>query len=216
MFGILQIHILLEGFMRKIFAVLMTAVTCMLILSVLPVHGESEVYDSVLRLHVIANSDSDEDQALKLKVRDAILSSSGELFMGCKTKDDAVLAAESNKEELIAVAREVILAEGYDYSVDIEIGVEEYPRKNYDSFCFPSGEYASLQVKIGEAEGENWWCVLYPPLCLSAATQKQEIEEEFISVGLTDEQYKIITESGDKKYQLRFKFLEVVEDIVRN
>ncbi len=187
-----------------------------LILGLMPVHGEAEIYDSVLRLHVLANSDSDEDQELKLKVRDAIISKSGELFSDCETRAEAISRAEENIQILKDAAIAVVRSEGYDYPVTIQICEEEYPTKKYESLCFPSGEYASLKVLIGEAEGQNWWCVLFPPLCLSAATEKNDAEEAFIAVGLTDEQYKIITESESSEYKVRFKILEALEALNRS
>ena len=98
---------------------------------------------------------------------------------------------------------------GYDYTVAIELGKEEYPTKNYESCCFPAGEYTSLRILIGEASGQNWWCVLFPPLCLSAATDA----DAFASVGITDNQYQIITDSESTKYKIRFKLLESFSEI---
>ena len=176
----------------------------------MPVHGESEIYDSVLRLHVIANSDTEADQALKLKVRDAVLSESEGLFDGCNTREDAITVLENNKDKLEKAAKRVIEEEGYSYSVSIELGEEEYPTKNYESFCFPAGPYMSLRIIIGEGDGKNWWCVLYPPMCLSAAS-RQAPEEAFVSVGLNKDQYGIITETEKPTYRVRFRVLEVIE-----
>lgn len=182
----------------------------MLILGVLPTHGEADIYDSVVRLHVLANSDSAEDQALKLKVRDAVLEVSADILSGCESRADAIAALEGSAEDIRLAALGVIACEGYDYGVTVKLCEEQYPTKNYESVCFPSGEYMSLQVCIGEAQGQNWWCVLFPKLCLSAAT-KAESEQAFVQAGLTPEQYKIITESEGAKYKLRFKFLELLE-----
>lgn len=178
--------------------------------ALLPVHGESEIYDTVVRLHVIANSDSEEDQALKLKVRDRILEVVGPAVENCKTQSEAIAAIGEIRGEIESAALDVIASEGFDYSVSVAVTNEYYPTKNYESCAFPEGEYVSLQVKIGESEGENWWCCLFPPLCLSAAggDSKNDNEEAFISVGLTDDQYKIITESSTPKYKARFKVLE--------
>ena len=186
-----------------------------LVAGLFPVHGESEIYDTVVRLHVIANSDSDEDQALKLKVRDRILEVVGPALEDCRTQAEAIAAIGEIKGEIEDAAREVIEGEGFDYSVSVTVTNEYYPTKNYESCAFPEGEYASLQVKIGDSEGENWWCCLFPPLCLSAAggDSKTENEEAFISVGLTDDQYKIITESSNVKYKARFKILETFSRI---
>ena len=183
-------------------------------LSFLPVHGEQEVYDTVVRLHVLANSDSEEDQALKLKVRDGVLEAAAPYVGGCKTQAEAVEALTAHLTDLEAAASAVIEAEGYDYPVTVLLGEEDYPTRTYESCAFPAGTYVSLRVLIGEGEGQNWWCCLFPPLCLSAATAKNEADNEdaFIQVGLTKDQYGIITETGKTKYKVRFKLLEVLED----
>lgn len=199
--------------MKNLLALSVTVILLFVILGALPIHGESEIYDNVLRLHVLANSDSNEDQALKLKVRDAILERSKELFCTAKTKEDAALAINANIDALTETARQVISENGYDYPVSVTLTEERYPTKSYESLCFPSGKYLSLRVMIGEAEGQNWWCVLFPPLCLSAATEKSTAEDAFISVGLTGEQYRIITESDNAKYTVRFKILETIEGL---
>lgn len=192
--------------MRKIFIILLTICTLFIMLGFLPVHSEAEIYDSVLRLHVIANSDSDADQALKLKVRDALLEHSSDLFMSCGDRSEAALVIEENRGLLEEIARNTIIAEGYDYPVAIELGEEKYPTRSYGEVCFPAGNYLSLRVIIGEGEGQNWWCVLFPPMCLSAAAYS---DTETIPLGLTGEQYKLITETDDPKYTVRFKILEV-------
>ncbi len=185
---------------------------CLMALSFLPVHGEREVYDTVVRLHVLANSDTEEDQALKLKVRDALLEVTSPLVEGCTTQAEAIDALNGHISELEAAALAVIAAEGYDYPVTVLLGEEDYPTRVYESCAFPAGTYVSLRVLIGEGEGQNWWCCLFPPLCLSAATAKSDNEDAFIQVGLTKDQYGIITETGKTKYKVRFKILEVLED----
>lgn len=183
----------------------------LLLVTVWPLQGDAEIYDKVIRLHVLANSDSEEDQALKLQVRDAVLSCSTELLSDCRTRQEAISAIKENLDTLELTAASVVNEAGYNYNVKVELGEEEYPTKNYESFCFPSGSYVSLRVLIGDAEGQNWWCVLFPPLCTSAAIDKSSAEDAFISVGLTDEQYKIITETDDTVYEVRFKILETIE-----
>ncbi len=199
--------------MKKIWV--LTAVICMLFLflCIMPVHGESEIYDNVLRLHVLANSDSEADQALKIKVRDAVLSESEKIFASCKTREEAIIAVNENTELLEAAAKKVIEEEGYSYPVSIEFGEEEYPTRNYESTSFPSGKYLSLRIIIGEGKGENWWCVLFPPMCLSAAS-KSSTEDAFISVGLNKDQYSIITQTENPTYNVRFKLLEVIESSI--
>lgn len=178
----------------------------------LPVHGEDEIYDAVVRLHVVANSDSEQDQTLKLKVRDAVLSLTTARLDGCTSRAEAEYRLGAMTDELTETARTVLRAHGSCEDVRVELGREDYPTRNYESFCFPAGEYVSLRVLIGQAAGENFWCVLFPPLCMSAATlTREQAEEEFIAVGLSRDQYGIITETQDVKYKLRFKFLEVME-----
>ena len=181
-------------------------------LSFLPVHGEQEVYDTVVRLHVLANSDSEEDQALKLKVRDGVLEAAAPILEGCTTQAAAVEALNAHLADLEAAARAVIRAEGRSDEVTVRLGEEDYPTRTYESCAFPAGTYVSLRICIGEAAGQNWWCCLFPPLCLSAATAKADNEEAFIQVGLTKDQYGIITETEKTTYKVRFKILEVVED----
>ena len=196
--------------MTKIILLLCVFILCAAVCDILPIHGEEKIYESVVRLHVLANSDSDEDQALKLKVRDAILSYISPLVIDSKSQEDAMRIINEKIDEIEAIAQSAVYSHGYDYSVDVTLTLEEYPTRNYEAMSFPSGEYVSLRVLIGEAEGQNWWCVLFPPLCLSAATEKSANEEAFIAVGLNSDQYKVITESDNVKYQLRFKLLEAI------
>jgi len=195
--------------MKKILIIVFVFAVSLWVLNFLPVHGEEAVYDSVVRLHVIANSDSDADQALKLKVRDAVLGSMSGILEGCNDRDEALLRLSDALPEIEKAAEETVRAEGYDYPVSVCLGEEKYPRKSYEDVCFPAGEYQSLQVKIGGSEGKNWWCVLFPEMCLSGATRA---EEAFIQVGLNSEQYKIITETDEPKYKVRFKILETIEE----
>lgn len=176
---------------------------------ILPIHGEAAVYDSVIRLHVLANSDSEADQALKLTVRDAVLAKTEALLSSVKTREEAEEIIAANLEEIRTVAEETVRQEGRADAVTVAFDEEEYPTREYEALAFPAGKYLSLRVMIGEGAGKNWWCVLFPPLCLSAATAKSDAEAQFLAAGLTDEQYRIITDSGNAKYKLRFKILEV-------
>ena len=199
--------------MRKIRILTLTVCILILTIGLLPVHGEAEIYDNVLRLHVLANSDSEDDQALKLAVRDAILGVGQGVFDGVSSRDEAEAILKENLAAFEAAATRVIAEAGYSYPVRFELGQEEYPERTYDSLCFPSGSYLSLRVIIGEGAGQNWWCVLYPPLCMSAATAERSDEEAFIAVGLTGDQYRVITETAKPTYRARFKMLEVFERV---
>lgn len=185
--------------------------------SFLPVHGEADIYDTVVRLHILANSDSDEDQALKLRVRDAVLAVTADDLdlSACTDRDTAAARLSAMTDSIREAAEAVISAEGRDDlagTVTVLLGEEAYPTRTYGDCTLPAGTYLSLRVCIGEAAGHNWWCVMFPPLCLSAASaDKKTAEDAFISVGLTKDQYAVITETDNVKYRARFKILELWE-----
>lgn len=199
--------------MKKILTLVFVFALCLVALNFLPVHGEEALYDSVIRLHVIAASDSETDQALKLKVRDAVLSGLASLSEGCSSKEEAERTLFSHLEEVRAIALETLAAEGCDAPVSVTLGREKYPHKSYEGVCFPAGEYTSLRIVIGEGEGKNWWCVLFPQLCLAGA---KNAEAAFVEVGLTPEQYRVITETDEPKYKLRFKIIDIIGEMGGN
>ena len=176
------------------------------------------VYTSVFRLHIRANSDSKEDQATKLAVRDALLPYTAELFADCEGLFDAVRVANDKKDEITAHIDCALGTLGADYASKITIGKEEFPERNYGGEVYPAGKYTALIVELGEGKGENWWCVLFPSLCLSAVRG-----EEWLEAGLTPEQYRAITDidsaeaaaidSPAPKYRLKFRFLELIEGL---
>lgn len=196
---------------KKILTLICAACLLVMTFSLLPVHGEEKIYNSVVRLHVIANSDSEYDQELKLAVRDAILQNFSEELSLCSTRKEAEARILENMDGIRQVAASVVAEWGADYSVGLELDTEDYPTRNYESLAFPSGSYLSLRVMLGDAEGKNWWCVLFPPLCLDAA--RSDPDDAFLSVGLTPEEYRIITETDSPKYQIRFKILEAVDKL---
>ena len=203
--------------MKKLLAFGVSLVSIFIFLGLMPVHGEADIYENVIRLHVVANSDSEEDQALKLKVRDSVLSVVSDICAenNCQTTEQACEVVEAHIDEIRAAAKERIAAEGYGYRVSVSLGEEKYPTRNYEELAFPGGKYISLQVKIGEGEGKNWWCVLFPPLCLSAASESSlSAEDALVNIGFSGEQYKIITQSDNVTYNVRFKILETLEGVI--
>ena len=170
-------------------------------------YSPDPVYASVFRLHIRANSNSAEDQATKLAVRDALLPFTTELFADCRDLSDAVTLAKAEKDAITAHINSSLSDLGADYSARISIGKEEFPERNYASEIYPAGEYTALIVELGDGTGDNWWCVLFPSLCLSAVKA-----EEAVEVGLTASQFDSITASSDEKrenqpkYRLKFKF----------
>lgn len=179
------------------------------IVSFLPVNGESEIYENMIRLHVIANSDDEADQQLKLRVRDAVLETlSGELDK--EDKNQAEREIRDMLPEIEKAASEVVSSEGYSYPVKVEMGKEQYPIRYYENFVLPEGTYSSLRVIIGSGNGHNWWCVLYPPMCTAASVE--ECEQDFIAAGFSGEQYKLIKKDSPKKYKVRFAILEMLSE----
>lgn len=172
---------------------------------------KSDIASCVLRLHVVANSDSDEDQALKLKVRDAVLDEFSKIADKTKSKNEAMILAKEDKEKIIYAAERVVESEGYDYPVTVSVGKTDFPTKFYENIALPKGRYDAVNVKIGSGSGKNWWCVMYPPLCVADPLSLTASEESLkvLSDSLGEENYKIITDSEDKKIQIKFKILEL-------
>ena len=172
--------------------------------------------DSVFRLHVIANSDSQEDQNLKYKVRDSLIEYMNTLVNSSYSKDDVIKIAKEHLNEFKNIAQNVIKENGFDYPVNVEIGNFAFPSKTYGDISFPSGFYDALKVEIGESKGQNWWCVMFPPLCFVDVTSGVVPEEskENLEDNLGTEEYDIISESNDNTYvNIKFKIIEFFENM---
>ena len=198
---------------KQYFTRVATVALCLLLLllalTILPIHGEAAVYDSVIRLHVLANSDTAEDQALKLSVRDGVLAEAEPLLAHAADREEAARILSANLGRIRAAAERALRAAGSSLPVTVTLTQEEYPTRRYENLAFPAGRYLSLRVLLGEAEGQTWWCVLFPALCLTAATDKRQQEAALLSAGLTEEQYRIVTDTDKPRYKLRFKLLEL-------
>ena len=166
----------------------------------------NEIRDNVIRLHILANSDSDEDQNVKLLVRDALLSCGSEIFSGAVDVNNAKRCLENEKEFLIKTANEVLAENGFDYTADIFLEKEYFITREYENYTLPAGEYLALKVILGKGEGHNWWCVMFPPLCLPAATSQTNTE---IILGTNGAD--IISSSA--KYEMKFKIVEIFEEL---
>ena len=166
--------------------------------------------NAVFRLHVIANSDTDEDQALKLKVRDSLLNYMNELCSNCSTKEEAISIANAHKTDFQKIAEQTISNNGYNYSVKININNFYFPTKNYGDISLPAGTYDALRVEIGKAEGQNWWCVMFPSLCfidISTGIVDDEAKEN-LEENLEEESYTIISETQKSNIKFKFKLIE--------
>ena len=144
----------------------------------------SFIRENTLRLHILANSDSPADQALKLKIRDAVLSCSGELFSGCDTRQKMISAAQEQLPKIQQVAEQTALHNGYELPVTASVTDMFFETRRYDHVILPAGTYTAVRIELGAAAGKNWWCVLYPPLCVSAAQTGFTEEEAQISDSL--------------------------------
>ena len=181
-----------------------------------PLESENtlSVYDCTVRLHVLANSDSEYDQSLKMAVRDDVIGVAAEILGDCKSMDEAKTAIEQNVSLIEDAARTSVEKHGSDYNVSAVFGKERYPVRRYGEFTFPAGEYYSLRIKIGEAKGRNWWCVLFPPLGVSAAGGDLYAgRETFLRYGFTEDQVDGLLEGKQSdKREIRFAVWEKIAE----
>ena len=174
-----------------------------MVICVLPTEAEGKIYNDTLRLHILANSDSDEDQELKLIIRDKLLKEYGSLLGRGDSIDETKETVEAMLSLIEADAKKWICELGYDYGVRASLGEEWYDTREYEEFTLPAGYYSSLRIIIGEGEGKNWWCVMYPPLCLEMATEDAPRDD-----GLIDYSKEEIFLISRQEYQIKFKILE--------
>ena len=168
---------------------------------------QADLAEKLIRLHVVANSDSEADQALKLRVRDAVLAVTEPLM--AKAADPKAALAE-NLPAIQSAAETCLRENGASDSVRVTLGREEFPTRIYDSFSLPAGIYTALRVTIGAGEGHNWWCVVFPSICFRATAA--DLESAAVSAGFTDQEVKLITEANEA-YVLKFKTLELLQKL---
>ena len=203
--------------MKKYLLLLIVSVAFLLLSAYSYVNAVSNnLADSVFRLPVIANSDSEEDQNLKYKVRDSLIGYMNTLTNDMNTKDEVIKIAGKHIQDFKDIAQNVVKENGYNYEVNVEIGDFSFPTKTYGDISFPSGFYDALKVEIGKAEGQNWWCVMFPPLCfvdVSSGVVPEESKEN-LEANLGDEEYSIISDSEENGLtSIKFKIIEFFENI---
>ena len=176
----------------------------------------NNISDNVFRLHIIANSDLAKDQELKYKVRDSILEYINNSDIDTNKKSDIMLFVQNNKSDLYDIAKKVILENGFDYDVSISIGKFNFPTKTYADISLPAGTYDALRVEIGNANGQNWWCVMFPPLCFIDTTTGIVPEEskELLENNLDSEEYKLISDTSNSELQVKFKIVEFINSLI--
>lgn len=170
---------------------------------------QADLASRVLRLHVIANSDSEEDQALKLRVRDAVLDQASGYLEGVTEVGEAAEILSGHLTELSEAGQKIVEQEGWGYSVTAQLEECHFPTKTYDGFALPAGTYQALRIVIGAGEGHNWWCVVYPSLCVTPASEFADVA---VSGGLSEEDVSLMT-GEDEGYILRFKCLELWDQV---
>ena len=175
------------------------------------VRAQQQLADKVVRLHVLANSDSEEDQSLKLRVRDVVLTRAEELLEASDGRREAETALRTHLGELEALATAAVQAEGYSYPVTAELADTVFPTREYENFRLPAGSYLALRVTIGEGGGQNWWCVVFPPLCAQSTT---DLAQTAMAAGLAAEDVRLM-EGGNGGYVLKFKTIELWEWLKR-
>lgn len=172
---------------------------------------ETALADSVIRLHVIANSDREHDQKLKLKVRDAILDKFGNELNTYEGIDISRAEIEKSLENIEKTAKDVISENGYNYDVRVSLGQSDFPTKTYGDVTLPAGTYEALKIEIGSASGKNWWCVMFPPLCFvdGSCLEIPQASEDYLKSSLGDETYEMITRSDEFPVEFKFKAYEI-------
>lgn len=173
----------------------------------------NDLSTNIFRLHIIANSDSSEDQLLKLKIRDFIINYMKIATKNANSKEEIINFCKNNLDELKNIAVQVIKENGYEYDVNIEIGNFYFPTKDYANISLPAGNYDALRIKIGNATGKNWWCSLFPPLCfvdISSGVLEDE-DSKVLKENLNSEEYSLITNTSDEM-KLKFKIIEIINE----
>lgn len=173
----------------------------------------SDISDSVFRLHVIANSDTAEDQNLKYIVRDNILEYMNYITSSATSKDEIIEIVSNHLENFKKIAQDTVYEQGFNYEVSVEIGNFEFPTKTYGDISFPADFYDALRIKIGNAEGQNWWCVMFPPLCFIDVSSGvvPDDSKEILESELSEEEYQLIT-GTENQSKIKFKIVEVLQN----
>lgn len=201
--------------MRRLAASLLFALIVSMLAAAYADTTEKGISSSLLRLHIVANSDSNDDQSVKLAVRDAITEQFGQKLLAA---GDIQKAKELTGQELASIkntAEEILRENGFDYGASASVQRLHFPTRKYDNITLPSGEYDALRIVLGSGGGQNWWCVMYPPLCFSASSggYADENAKNALKSSLTADEYSIVTESGQIPVKIKFKLLEIFDFI---
>lgn len=171
---------------------------------------KDDISENLIRFHVLANSDSYEDQQLKIYIKDMILKKYKEDLLKNTTKEEAIVFFTNNTKEIENYAKELVKEKGFDYNVTCELQYTDFPTKTYKDITLPKGEYLAFRVLIGDHTGKNFWCVLYPPLCYVDAVDTENFEnsKEKLKQSITNDEYILISETSKPDVHVKFKILE--------
>ena len=194
--------------MKKILFYSLIILCATMIISVIPTDAEGAIYEDTVRLHILANSDSEEDQALKLKIRDDVLGNFSSSLSHIESTEEAKREINALLPEIEAFAESKVREYGYNYDVKATLTREWYDTREYEDFTLPKGYYTSLRIIIGNGGGQNWWCVMFPPLCLDMATESAPSDDGIKKY--SDSEITLISGNG---YRAKFKILELVSSI---
>lgn len=191
--------------MKLLLKSLATGLVLTVLFSMIPFANNCNALENdIFRLHILANSDNEWDQELKLQVRDRILDYTKDLYSQCGTKSDTINVTQKNLGRILNIASDEIQLRGYDYSVEGNIRKMYFNTRTYGKYTIPSGMYDALEIKIGEGKGHNWWCVMYPSFCLGESCDLE-------NSSLSDEEKELVTDNSE--YKIKFKIVEVFEKI---
>ena len=202
---------MLRNAAAMLLAIISAGVLSCSIFALLPFEGEKELYSGIIRFHVLANSDSEKDQELKLLVRDEVTVLCENLLKGCESLSEAKSIIAQNEEEILSVAETCIARNGFNYKATLSQGQAVYPRREYSGLTFPAGSYYSVRLSIGEGHGKNWWCVLFPSVTKCCATVEECNDENDVSLSVfSDSELDIIKEDKSARKEIRFFFLDFI------
>ncbi|MTI48877.1 stage II sporulation protein R [Sporosalibacterium faouarense] len=205
---------------KRVFKGIILVIAVILLIGVVSLRdvyiNREEYRDKLIRFHVIANSDSPQDQALKLEVRDKVINTMNEKFAKSTSLDQSREIIKDNLQEIQSIAQNEVNVQGSNYDVNVDFGQHSFPTKSYGNFTLPAGEYQAVEIVIGEGKGANWWCVMFPPLCfidIENGLTDRDTKEKLRDV-LTEEEYKMITQVQEEEevpLKLKFKIVEIFE-----
>lgn len=201
--------------MNKLVAAMALALFCTITFTAYSGEIQSDLQNNLIRLHIIANSDSEEDQAVKLRIRDAVLAEEGENLIA-RNEDECIENVKERLPYIEKTANDILAANGFSYTAHAVYGKFDFPKKEYKNITLPCGEYYGVRIILGSGEGRNWWCVMYPPVCMMNDTEAvlSERSAKILKANLKPETYDVITSSGGK-IVVKFKVVEAIQELKR-